>query len=52
MALRLRSAGVDVDVSGWDKSSDHTPVWIELDLIMTASRLIDTHLSRARSFDQ
>jgi exodeoxyribonuclease-3 len=28
---RLRAAAVDVDVRGWEKSSDHAPVWIELD---------------------
>jgi exodeoxyribonuclease III len=28
---RLRSAGVDRHVRGWEKSSDHAPVWIELD---------------------
>ena len=28
---RLRAAGVDRDVRGWEKSSDHAPVWIELD---------------------
>ena len=27
---RLRSAGVDRFVRGWEKSSDHAPVWIEL----------------------
>lgn len=27
---RLRSAGVDRDVRGWEKTSDHAPVWIEL----------------------
>ncbi len=27
---RLRAAGVDKDVRGWEKSSDHGPVWIEL----------------------
>ena len=27
---RLVSAGVDRDVRGWEKSSDHAPVWIEL----------------------
>ncbi|HWK07932.1 MAG TPA: exodeoxyribonuclease III [Puia sp.] len=27
---RLLAAGVDRDVRGWEKSSDHTPVWIEL----------------------
>lgn len=28
---QLKGAGVDKDVRGWDKSSDHAPVWIELD---------------------
>lgn len=27
---RLKNAGVDKEVRGWEKSSDHTPVWIEL----------------------
>lgn len=27
---RLKSAGVDRDVRGWEKSSDHAPVWITL----------------------
>jgi exodeoxyribonuclease III len=31
IALPLRAAAVDADVRGWDKSSDHAPVWIELD---------------------
>jgi exodeoxyribonuclease-3 len=26
----LKDAGVDMEVRGWDKSSDHAPVWIEL----------------------
>ncbi len=29
-ATRLKSAGVDRTVRGWEKSSDHAPVWIEL----------------------
>jgi exodeoxyribonuclease III len=28
---RLRAAGVNKDVRGWEKSSDHAPVWIELE---------------------
>lgn len=28
---RLVAAGVDVDVRGWEKTSDHAPVWIELE---------------------
>ena len=31
LANRLRSAGVDKHVRGWEKSSDHAPVWIEVD---------------------
>jgi exodeoxyribonuclease-3 len=27
---RLRAGGVDRNVRGWEKSSDHAPVWIEL----------------------
>jgi len=27
---RLRGAGVDAHVRGWEKTSDHAPVWIEL----------------------
>ena len=27
---RLVNAGVDITVRGWEKSSDHAPVWIEL----------------------
>jgi exodeoxyribonuclease-3 len=30
LAPRLRDAGVDRDVRGWDKTSDHAPVWIDL----------------------
>ena len=27
---RLLAAGVDLDVRGWEKTSDHAPVWIEV----------------------
>jgi exodeoxyribonuclease-3 len=30
VSRRLVAAGVDRDVRGWEKSSDHAPVWIEL----------------------
>jgi exodeoxyribonuclease III len=30
VAKRLVAAGVNRDVRGWEKSSDHAPVWIEL----------------------
>ncbi|HYO26493.1 MAG TPA: exodeoxyribonuclease III [Lacipirellulaceae bacterium] len=29
-ASRLKTAGVDRDVRGWDKTSDHAPTWITL----------------------
>ncbi len=35
---KLRAAEVDLDVRGWEKTSDHAPVWIELDLKRSASR--------------
>jgi exodeoxyribonuclease-3 len=31
LAKRLVAAGVDREVRGWDKTSDHAPVWIEID---------------------
>ena len=31
LAPRLRAAGTDRDVRGWEKTSDHVPTWIELD---------------------
>jgi exodeoxyribonuclease-3 len=30
VSRRLKAADVDRDVRGWDKASDHAPVWIEL----------------------
>lgn len=30
VAPRLKAAGVDREVRGWEKSSDHAPTWIEL----------------------
>jgi exodeoxyribonuclease-3 len=30
VAKRLKSGGVDRDVRGWEKTSDHAPVWIEI----------------------
>jgi exodeoxyribonuclease-3 len=30
LAQRLKNAGVDRHVRGWEKTSDHAPVWIEL----------------------
>ena len=30
LAGRLKAAGVDRDVRGWEKTSDHAPTWVEL----------------------
>ncbi|HWJ92569.1 MAG TPA: exodeoxyribonuclease III, partial [Flavisolibacter sp.] len=30
LAKKLKAAGVDREVRGWEKTSDHAPVWIEL----------------------
>jgi len=30
LSAKLKSGGVDKQVRGWEKASDHTPVWIEL----------------------
>jgi exodeoxyribonuclease-3 len=30
VAQRLRGAGVDRDVRGWQKASDHAPTWVEI----------------------
>ena len=30
LAPRLMGSGVDLEVRGWDKTSDHAPVWIEI----------------------
>jgi exodeoxyribonuclease-3 len=30
VSKRLRKAGVDTQVRGWEKTSDHAPVWIEI----------------------
>jgi exodeoxyribonuclease-3 len=35
---RLIAAGVDRNVRGWEKSSDHAPVWIELSDIKTGKK--------------
>ncbi|WP_368856386.1 endonuclease/exonuclease/phosphatase family protein, partial [Enterobacter hormaechei] len=38
LAERLVDAQVDVVVRGWEKSSDHAPVWIELADATTSAR--------------
>ncbi len=37
-ADRLIAAGVDRHVRGWEKPSDHVPVWVELDVTTPAGR--------------
>ena len=32
LAKRLKAAGVDRTPRGWDKTSDHAPVWVEVDV--------------------
>ena len=38
LAPRLRAAGVDRQVRGWEKTSDHAPTWIELKNPATRTR--------------
>jgi exodeoxyribonuclease-3 len=38
---QLISAGVDRDVRGWDKTSDHAPTWIELKEISKSKKTSD-----------
>jgi exodeoxyribonuclease-3 len=37
-AKRLKAVEVDRDVRGWEKASDHAPVWIELDSAKAPAR--------------
>jgi exodeoxyribonuclease III len=30
MKMRIRGAGVDRHVRGWEKASDHAPTWLEI----------------------
>lgn len=32
LAAKLKTAGVDKEVRGWEKTSDHAPVWIDVDV--------------------
>jgi len=32
LAPRLEAAGVDRTPRGWDKTSDHAPVWVEVEM--------------------
>ena len=32
LAKKLKTAGVDRSPRGWDKTSDHAPMWIEVEM--------------------
>ena len=32
LAKRLKAAGVDRNPRGWEKTSDHAPVWVEVEI--------------------
>jgi len=52
VAQRLKAAGVDRDVRGWEKASDHAPTWVELTNAKEMTRGPDTvrqSASRGRS---
>ena len=49
VAKRLVAAGVDRDVRGWEKTSDHAPVWIELKRRAGGSRRVRRSPSIDRS---
>jgi len=38
LAKRLVAAGVDREVRGWEKSSDHAPVWVEIEDVSVAKK--------------
>ena len=38
LAKRLVAAGVDREVRGWEKSSDHAPVWVEIKDVSVAKK--------------
>jgi exodeoxyribonuclease III len=42
LAPRLKRAGVDRNVRGWEKTSDHAPTWIELAPAAKAARPLKT----------
>jgi len=47
-AERLKDAGVDRDVRGWEKASDHAPTWIELSSQQPPSGRRSTRKSASR----
>ena len=51
VAARLKAAGVDRAVLGWEKASDHAPVWVELASPKAAGRRSRAIPTREPSFD-
>jgi exodeoxyribonuclease-3 len=49
LSPRLMAAGVDLDVRGWERSSDHAPVWIELRTPATRKRAVPGNAARVRA---
>lgn len=45
ISKRLKAAGVDRAVRGWDRASDHAPAWIELKEDSRRSRVVKTRKS-------
>ena len=48
LAPRLLAAGVDRDVRGWEKASDHAPVWIEITDAEAGTKRTATRSSKRR----
>ena len=48
---RLTAAGVDRDVRGWEKASDHAPTWIELANAKSAASSSPAKRLRAKAVD-
>ncbi len=49
LAGRLKAAGVDREVRGWEHASDHAPTWIELSDATTPMRAHTSRRTRARA---
>ena len=49
LAGRLKSGGVDKEVRGWEKSSDHAPVWIVLGEPSETKEILDVPTEKIKS---
>lgn len=47
VAPRLKAAGVDGEVRGWEKTSDHAPTWIELGPAKKSAKITPAKKQRA-----